>query len=90
MRLIRSIPDELLIRNGSKQGNVSLLLFNLILNYLVRLVKQNEVGLGMRNKIFTLGYADDLNWVEPNDIYVAKNGKFLMEKGKEVRLTVKT
>jgi hypothetical protein len=55
------------IQNGLKQGDASLpLLFNFGLNYAIRKVQENQVGLKVNGTHQLLFYADDVNLLGDN------------------------
>lgn len=65
---------------------LSTLLFNLVLNCVVRGVKKNWSLVG---KSITLDYTDNLNLVGAHKMDVIRNAKTPIEGGKEVNVKVK-
>jgi hypothetical protein len=65
VRLGKYLSGTFRIRNGLKQGDaLSPMLFNLALEYVIRIVKENQVGLELDWTHQLLFWADDINLLD--------------------------
>jgi hypothetical protein len=83
------LSDSFPIQNGLKQGDaLSPLLFNFALEYVIRKVQENQVGLKMNGTHQLLAYADDINLLGDNIDTIKKNTKTLIDACKEIGLEI--
>jgi retron-type reverse transcriptase len=86
VRIGKHLSESFLIQNGLKQGDVlSPLLLNFALEYLIRKVKENRVGLKLNGTHQLLAYPDDVNLLGDN---IMKDTQALIDASKEVDLEI--
>jgi hypothetical protein len=77
------------IQNGIKQRDPLLpLLFNIALEYAIRKVQENQVGLKLNGMHQLLTYTDDVNLLEGNINTNKENTETLIDVSKDVGLQV--
>jgi sorting nexin-29 len=83
------LSDSFPILNGLKQGDaLSPLFFNFAIEYAIRKVQENQVGLKLNGTHQLLAYADDVTLLGYKIETINKNTETLIEASKEVGLEV--
>jgi retron-type reverse transcriptase len=85
VRIGKYLSENFPTDNGLKQGDaLSPLLFNFALEYSIRKVQENQVGLKLNGTHQFLAYADDVNLLEDNIDAIKKNVETLIDASKQV------
>ena len=83
VRVSRFLCDAFPIHRGLKQGDaLSLLLINFALEYAIRRVQENRIGLGMNGKYQLLVYADDVNMLGENLQIIRENTQIFIKQAR--------
>jgi hypothetical protein len=85
----KHLSDSFLIQIGLKQRDVlSPLLFNFALEYAIRKVQENQVGLKLNATHQLLAYADDVTLLRDNIDTMKRNTETLIDASKEGGLEI--
>jgi hypothetical protein len=75
--IVERLFDKFPIQNGLKQGDaLASLLLNFAIEYAIRKVQENQVGLKFNGTRHLLAYADDVNLLDNNIDTIKKNTHF--------------
>jgi hypothetical protein len=83
------LSDSFPTKNGLKQGDaLSPVFFNFALEYAIRKVQENQVGLKLNWTRKILAYANDVNLLEDGVYTINKNTETVIDASKEVGLEI--
>jgi hypothetical protein len=88
VRIGKHLSHSFPIENGLKQDVLSPLLFNFALEYAIRKVQKNQVGLKLNGTHQLLAYTDDVNLLGDNIDTIKKKAETLIDASKEVGLEI--
>jgi hypothetical protein len=89
VRIGKHLSGSFPIQNGLKQGDaLSPMLFNFALEYAIRKVRENQVGLKLNETHQLLAYADYVNLLGDHIDTIKKNMEILIDASKEVGLEI--
>jgi hypothetical protein len=88
-RIGKHLSDSFPIQNGLKQGDaLSLLFFNFALEYTIRKVQEDQVGLKWNGTHQLLAYAHYVNLLGDNTDTIKKNTETFIDASKKISVEI--